>query len=147
MRIVAGSDHAGLELKGILVEHLRVLGHVVQDVGTHTAESCDYPAFAADVASAITEGQADWGLLCCGTGVGMSIAANKMAGIRAAVVSDTFSARMARLHNAANVLCLGQRVVGAGLAQDIVSAWLDSTFEGGRHQRRVDLLTNLDRPR
>ncbi len=143
MRFVVGSDHAGYDLKLVLVEHLRSRGHDVHDVGTHSLESCDYPDFAAAVGRALQAGDADQGLLVCGTGVGMSIAANKLAGVRAAVVSDTFSAHATRQHNDANVLCLGQRVVGQGLALDILDAWLAADFEGGRHQRRVDKIDAL----
>jgi ribose 5-phosphate isomerase B len=144
MRIATGSDHAGLGLKAVLAAHLRALGHEVEDLGTHDGASCDYPDFAAAVGRAVVAGRADWGLLVCGTGVGMAIAANKIAGVRAAVVSDTFSARATRRHNDANVLCLGERVVGAGLAQDIVDAWLQGQFEGGRHAGRVAKITALE---
>jgi ribose 5-phosphate isomerase B len=144
MNVVAGSDHAGLALKMVLIEHLTAQGHQVTDLGTHEATSCDYPERAAPVAHAVAGGEADWGLLVCGTGIGMSMAANKVAGIRAAVLSDTFSARMTRLHNDANVLCLGDRVVGPGLAKDILDAWLGATFEGGRHQRRIDKIHALE---
>ena len=145
MRIATGSDHAGLALKQGLVEFLENQGHSVQDLGTHVNESCDYPDFAAKVAGAVATGEADFGLLVCGTGVGMSIAANKVAGIRAAVVSDPFSARATRQHNDANVLCMGERVVGQGLAREILAAWLDAEYEGGRHQRRIDKITALER--
>lgn len=138
MKIAVGSDHAGLSLKRFLAEHLRGRGHEVDDLGTHDAASCDYPDFAHAVARAVAEGRAERGLLVCGTGQGMAMAANKVPGVRAAVVSDTFSARMATLHNDARVLCLGERVVGPGLAQACLDAWLDATFEGGRHGRRVD---------
>ena len=143
MRITTGSDHAGLSLKKDLIAHLESLGHDVQDVGTHNSNSCDYPDFAQAVGNAVGTGEADWGLLVCGTGIGMCMAVNKMNNIRAAVVSDTFSARMTRLHNDANVLCIGERVVGGGLALDIVNAWLEARFEGGRHQRRVDKMMAL----
>lgn len=143
-RIAIGSDHAGLQLKEHLGEQLRERGCAVSDVGTHDEASCDYPDFAHAVASAVEEGRADVGVLVCGTGVGMSIVANRHAPkVRAAVCSEPFSARMARAHNAANVLCMGQRVVGKGLAGDILDAFLDTEFEGGRHQRRVD---KIERP-
>lgn len=145
MRIATGSDHAGLALKRILVAILEETGHTVVDHGTDTSESCDYPDYAAKVAGAVADRSADWGLLVCGTGVGMAIAANKVAGVRAAVVSDPFSARATRQHNDANVLCLGERVVGAGLAREILAAWLDAEYEGGRHQRRIDKITALER--
>ncbi|MCK6505365.1 ribose 5-phosphate isomerase B [Myxococcota bacterium] len=144
MRFAIGCDHAGLALKRLLAERLQALGHQVQDLGTDSAASCDYPDFAEAVARAVAGGTADQGLLICGTGIGMSIAANKVPGVRAAVVSDTFSARSTRQHNDANVLCLGERVVGAGLALDILDAWLGATYEGGRHQRRVDKITALE---
>lgn len=144
MRFAIGCDHAGLSLKATLAERLQQRGHTVQDLGTDGPASCDYADFAGAVARAVSQGQADQGLLVCGTGIGMSIAANKVPGVRAAVLSDTFSARSTRQHNDANVLCLGERVVGAGLALDILDAWLDASFEGGRHQRRVDKITALE---
>ncbi len=145
MRIATGSDHAGLALKQGLREYLESEGHTVTDLGTHTKESCDYPDYAAEVARAVVDGDADFGLLLCGTGVGMCMAANKVAGIRAAVVSDSFSARATRQHNDANVLCMGERVVGQGLAREILAAWLDAEYEGGRHQRRIDKISALRR--
>ena len=145
MRIATGSDHAGLTLKRSLVAILEELGHTVVDHGTDTPESCDYPDYAAKVARAVADRSADWGLLVCGTGVGMAIAANKVDGIRAAVVSDLFSAQATREHNDSNVLWLGERVVEAGLAREILAAWLDAEYEGGRHQRRIDKITALER--
>ena len=144
MRIVTGSDHAGFVLKQDLIEFLEGLGHEVVDKGTAVKERCDYPDYAAPVGTAVAAGEADWGLLVCGTGIGMAMSANKIAGVRAAVVSDTFSARATRLHNDANVLCMGERVVGAGLAREILSAWLDANYEGGRHQGRIDKMMALD---
>lgn len=137
MKIAIGSDHAGLELKAELVGHLREAGHEVVDHGAYDDQSVDYPDFAQRVGKAVAANEVDRGLLVCGTGQGMAITANKIPGVRAAVVSDTFSARMAMAHNDARVLCLGQRVVGPGLALDIVDAWLSTSFEGGRHARRV----------
>jgi ribose 5-phosphate isomerase B len=137
MRIVLGADHGGRRLKDELVGHLLALGHDVVDVGTHNDDSVDYPDFAHVGATQVRDGDADRGLLVCGTGQGMAIAANKVGGVRAAVVSDTFSAAMATEHNDARVLCLGERVVGAGLARACVDAWLGATFAGGRHARRV----------
>lgn len=137
MKLVIGSDHAGLELKAVVVAHLRSAGHEVDDLGTHGPGSVDYPDYAKLVALAVRDGGADRGLLVCGTGQGMAIAANKVRGVRAACVSDTFSARMVAAHNDARVLCIGQRVVGAGLALDLVDAWLSTPFEGGRHAGRV----------
>lgn len=145
MRLVTGSDHAGLSLKRVLVERLRARGIEVEDVGTHDTASCDYPDFARQVGEAVRDGRADLGLLVCGTGQGMAMAANKVAGVRAAVCGDTFSARATRQHNDANVLCLGERVVGAGLAQDILDAFVDTAFEGGRHARRVQKIGDLER--
>jgi ribose 5-phosphate isomerase B len=138
MRVAIGSDHAGFQLKRLIADHLRQQGHEVADLGTHEETSTDYPDRAYAVADAIHAGVADVGVLCCGSGQGMAMAANKVAGIRAAVVADPFSARLAKQHNDANVLCLGQRVVGDGLAIECVDSWLSATFEGGRHQRRVD---------
>lgn len=143
-RIVIGCDHAGLVLKQKVVAHLKDRGFEVIDVGTHTAESCNYVDFAHAVCETVTSGQADLGILVCGTGIGMSMAANKHAGIRAAVCENTFSARMSRMHNDANVLCMGERVIGYGLACDIADLFVDTQFLGGRHQVRVDALNALD---
>ncbi len=143
-RIVIGSDHAGLILKQKVVAHLKNRGFEVTDVGTHSPESCNYVDFAHAVCDAVTSGQADLGILVCGTGIGMSIAANKHTGIRAAVCENTFSTRMTRMHNDANVLCLGERVIGYGLACDMVDLFVDTEFLGGRHQVRVDALNALD---
>ena len=144
MRIVCGSDHAGLRLKEELKQHLEEKGITVHDVGTHSADSVDYPDFGAQVARAVAAHEADFGLLVCGTGIGMAITANKIAGIRAAAVSDTFSAHASREHNDANVLCIGERVVGVGLAKDIVDAFLGAQFQGGRHAGRVAKIQALE---
>ena len=144
MHIVTGSDHAGFELKQALKGFLESQGHTVEDKGTLVKERCDYPDYAAAVAGAVATGEAEWGLLICGSGIGMSMSANKVAGIRAAVVSDAFSARATRQHNNANILCLGERVVGVGLAQEILSAWLSAEYEGGRHQTRIDKMMALE---
>jgi ribose 5-phosphate isomerase B len=140
MRYAVGCDHAGLPLKAPLVNELAGQGHEVLDVGTDGPESVDYPVYAIAVAQAIEAGDADKGLLLCGTGLGMALTANRFRAIRAVAVSEAFSARMARLHNDANVICMGARVVGPGAAVDILRAWLAEEFEGGRHQRRVDLI-------
>lgn len=132
-----GADHAGLELKRALVTELERRGIVVRDLGTTTSDSCDYPDFAHAAGRAIGEGEFERAILVCGTGVGMSIAANRHASVRAVVCSEPLSARMSRQHNDANVLCLGARVVGVGTAIDIVEAFLGTTFEGGRHTARV----------
>lgn len=136
-RIAIGSDHAGFSLKEEVERYLQEQGHDVEDLGTHDEQSTDYPDYAHPVAAAVAEGKAELGVLVCGTGIGMSMAANRHRGVRAAVCSEPYSAKMARLHNDANVLCVGARVVGAGLACDIVDAFLGAEFEGGRHQRRV----------
>ncbi len=137
LRIVAAADHAGRPLKDALVVHLRERGHEVEDLGTHDDASVDYPDFAHRLAArAVADGDL-LGLLVCGSGVGMSIAANRHPGIRAVVCSEPYSAQMARRHNDANVLCLGARVVGVGLAAEIVDGFLAAAFEGGRHARRV----------
>jgi len=137
MRLAIGSDHAGVTFKALLAEHLRGLGHDVLDVGPSDTTSVDYPDFAHRVTDALTGGKVDRGVLICGTGQGMAMSANKVPGVRAAVVSDTFSAAMAMQHNDARVLCIGERVVGPGLAMSLLDAWLGASFEGGRHARRV----------
>ncbi|MFM2163011.1 MAG: ribose 5-phosphate isomerase [Pseudomonadota bacterium] len=138
MKIAIGSDHGGFRLKAEVVAHLLGLGHDVEDVGTHDGTSCDYPDVAQVACARLSAGGVDRVILVCGTGQGMAIAANKHPQIRAAVVSDTFSAAMASAHNDAAVLCLGERVVGTGLALACVDAWLGTAFEGGRHARRVE---------
>lgn len=142
LRIAIGSDHGGYEYKEQIVSHLKEKGYECADVGTYSTDSCDYPVIARAVTTKITTGEADRGILICGTGIGMSIVANKVKGIRAALCGDTFSARASRAHNNSNVLCLGERVIGINLAMDIVDIWLESKFEGGRHQRRVDMMEN-----
>ena len=127
-KIIIGSDHAGFILKNKLAAYLQQSGFDVDDAGTYTTESCDYPVIAKEVAQNIKEGKYEKGILVCGTGIGMSIAANKVKGIRAAVVSDTCSAKMSRLHNDANILCLGERIVGEELAKDIAEIWLKTPF-------------------
>jgi len=144
MQLVIGCDHAGLELKQQLLSHLSDAGHSVEDLGTYDGASIDYPDYAERVARAVADGDAQLGLLVCGSGQGMCMAANKIHGVRAAVCSDTFSAHAVREHNDANVLCLGQRVVGVGLAQEIVDTFLKAEFEGGRHSRRVGKIMALE---
>ena len=143
-KITVGCDHAGVGLKKIVVAHLEERGFEVLDVGTHTTDSCDYPQIAHALCQNIQNGITELGILICGTGIGMSMAANKHRGIRAAACSDTFSARLTRVHNDANVLCFGERVVGMGLALDLVDAFVDAEFEGGKHQRRVDMITQIE---
>ena len=143
-KITIGCDHAGYELKCKVIEHLKERGIEPIDVGTHSTASCDYPAIAHAVCKNIQEGVTELGILICGTGIGMSMAANKHRGIRAAACSDTFSARLTRTHNDANILCFGERVVGMGLALDLVDNFIDADFEGGKHQRRVDMITAIE---
>ncbi len=143
-KITIGCDHAGFELKLKVIDHLKSRGIEVIDVGTHSIDSCDYPNIAHAVCKNIQDGVTELGILICGTGIGMSMAANKHRGIRAAACSDTFSARLTRVHNDANVLCFGERVVGMGLAIDLVDNFIDAEFEGGKHQRRVDLITAIE---
>ena len=139
MKVILGSDHGGFSLKTIIAAHLEQQGIAVEDVGCYSEDSCDYPVIAKEVAKKVLL-EAGRGILVCGTGIGMSIAANKFKGIRASLCSDTYSARMTRKHNNSNVLCLGERVIGPGLALDIVDEWLVTDFEGGRHERRVNML-------
>ena len=142
-RIVIGSDHAGYELKLKIIEHLEDQGIAVTDVGTDSAESCDYPVFADALCKRIQLGDFERGILVCGTGIGMSIAANKHSGIRAACCSDTYSARLTREHNDANVLCFGARVIGEGLACDLADIFVSTEYMGGKHARRVQMLDEL----
>ncbi len=144
-RIAIGSDHAGYQLKEQLAEHLREQGHEVEDLGTHSEESVDYPDFGAAVARAVVGGKADYGVCVCGTGIGIGIAANKVKGARAAVVHDTTSARMARQHNNANVLAFGARVLADARALEIVDLFLETEFEGERHQPRIEQLAAIER--
>ncbi len=144
MKIAIASDHAGLSLKRELVEALKARGHECRDFGAHSGESVDYPDFASEVARAVRGGDVDRGVLVCGTGIGMSIVANKHRGVRAALCTTEFEARMARAHNDANVLCLGERVVGIGLGRAILEAFLDQAFEGGRHEKRVKKIQDAE---
>jgi ribose 5-phosphate isomerase B len=147
MRIAIGADHAGYPLKERLMAVLRQLGHEVDDHGTHDDRPTDYPPICAGVGRAVASGRADRGIVIGGTGQGEQIAANKIPGVRAALCNDLFTARMSRAHNDANVLSIGARIVAPELAQEILSVWLDTPFEGGRHQRRVDQIHELDRER
>lgn len=142
--IALGSDHAGLELKKEIAAHLVERGFETKDYGTYTPESCDYPVYGEAVGRAVASGECELGVLVCGTGIGISLAANKIKGIRAAVCSDTFSAEMTRRHNDANIIAVGARVVGTGLALAIVDAFLDAKFEGGRHARRVKMINVIE---
>ena len=145
MKIAIASDHAGVELKTELNKLLAERQIDSRDLGTYTNASVDYPDFASQVARQVARGEADLGVLICGTGIGMSIVANKHRGVRAAVCTCELEARMARAHNDANVLCLGERIIGPGLAREILGAFLDTRFEGGRHQRRVDKIRDVER--
>lgn len=138
--IAIGSDHGGFEYKNLISEHLKKKNIEVIDVGTYSKTSCDYPEIARKVTAAITENNAQKGILICGSGIGMSIVANKAKGIRAALCSETTSARLSRQHNNSNVLCMGQRLIGETMALEIVDTWLDTEFLGGRHQHRVDII-------
>ena len=139
-KIIIASDHGGYNLKKQIYDHLSKEGFDIEDYGCFNTESCDYPVYAKKVAKEVSENNNLKGILVCGTGIGMSIAANKIKGIRASLCSDTFSARMTRMHNDSNILCLGERVIGTGLALDIVNIWLNTEFEGGRHQKRIDMI-------
>ena len=144
MKIAMGADHGGYSLKEVVKKHLVEAGHEVLDLGTHDTDSCNYPVYAEKVAYAVADKEADLGVLICGTGIGMSIAANKVKGIRAAAVSDCFTAQATREHNDSNIICLGERIVGPGLAMRIVDTWLEASFQGVRHQTRVDMITELE---
>lgn len=144
MKIAIGSDHGGLRLKREVINHLAKKGIEVKDYGTYTEESCDYPDFAKAVGEAVVAKEYDLGILICGTGIGISIAANKIPGVRAALCSDTFSAHATREHNNANILAMGERVIGTGLALDIVDTFLGANFEGGRHENRINKITDIE---
>lgn len=143
--IAVAADHAGYPLKEEIIKHLHEKGFDVIDCGTTNTESCDYPDFALSGCCKVLDGLAKFAILICGTGVGMSIAANKLNGIRAACVSDAFSTEFTRKHNDANCLCLGARVVGTGLAEKLVDIFTETEFEGGKHQRRIDKIANLEK--
>lgn len=143
-KLVMGADHAGYTLKDKIKATLTERGYEIIDVGTFSSESCKYPLIAHDLCKNIQDGNAELGILICGTGVGMSMCANKHKGIRAACTSDTFSARLTRMHNDANVLCFGERVVGYGLAMELVDAFIETEFEGGRHAERVELINAIE---
>ena len=147
MKIGIGNDHAAVELKNIISEHLKERRCEVVNFGTDTSESVDYPIARYKVGKAAAHGDVDLGILICGTGVGISLAANKVEGVRAVVCSEPFSAKLSRMHNNTNVLAFGARVVGSELAKMIVDEWLDAEFEGGRHERRVNLLNEIDHTR
>lgn len=147
MKVAIGCDHTALELKQSTIAILNELGHEVRDFGTNSTESMDYPDVARPLAEAVARGEFDRGILICGTGIGMCIAANKVHGIRAALCHDTFSARQTREHNDSNILCYGARVIGPGLAGDIARTWLGTEFTGGRHARRVGKISDIENGR
>ncbi len=145
MIIALGSDHAGYRLKDILKVYIESLGHEVTDVGCHCEDSVDYPDYAFEVCNKVIKGEVERGILICGTGIGMSIAANKIPGIRCGLVHDMFSAGLTREHNNTNVLAMGERVIGPGIAQEIVKIWLDTSFSGGvRHSNRIQKINEIE---
>jgi len=143
MKYFIGTDHAGFEVKPFVIEYLQKKGIEVEDLGCFSKESVDYPDFAHTVAKAVLENPGSKGILICGSGIGMSLAANKHKGIRAALCHDYYTAKMSRLHNDANILCFGARIVGLGEIESILEAWLNTEFEGGRHKRRVEKIDNF----
>ena len=145
MRIAVGSDHAGFEYKEVVKKHLESKGFQIIDKGTYSKESVDYPVFGEAVGKAVVSGEADMGVVICGTGIGISISANKVPGVRAALCTNEYMARMARKHNNANVLAFGARVLGIDVALGIVDQFFSTDFEGGRHERRVNLITNIEK--
>ncbi len=144
MKIAIGCDHAGVELKGDLVKLMEAMGEKVVDFGTNDSKSVDYPDFGDKVSSAVSAGEVERGVLICGTGIGMSIVANKFRNVRAALCSEPFSARMSRLHNDSNILVIGGRVVGKALALEITKVWLETPFEGGRHEQRLKKISLIE---
>ena len=145
MKIALGANHGGFELKEEIKKHLEEKGFEIKDFGTYSTDSCDYPDYALPVAEAVAKKEFDFGILICGTGTGIGIAANKVPGIRAALCSDTFSAHATRQHNDANILTMGERVVGPGLAVDIVKTFLSSSFQGDRHIKRINKITEIEK--
>ncbi len=144
MKIAIGCDHGGLEHKNAIAEHLRDRGFEVEDFGIYEQKPIDYPEIALKVAKSVAEKENELGILVCGTGIGMSLAANKVKGIRAAALSEHFSAKYTRLHNNSNILCLGGRVIGVGTALELVDLFVDTEFEGGRHQKRIDMISAIE---
>lgn len=144
MKIAMGNDHTAVELKNIIKAFLEEKGHEVLDLGTNSTESCDYPVYGEKVGRAVASGEADLGIVICGTGVGISLAANKVKGVRACVCSEPYTAKLSRMHNNSNVLAFGARVVGSEMAKMITEEWLNAEYEEGRHQRRVDMLTEIE---
>ena len=144
MKIAVGCDHAGLNVKNKIINYLKDNGYEYTDVGTYTLDSCDYPDFANEVAQKVAQGECDKGIIVCGTGIGVSIVANKVKGIRCAHCTDTFSAKACREHNNANVITFGDRITGIGIILDCVKLFLETEFLGGRHEKRVDKITQIE---
>ncbi|GAM78759.1 ribose 5-phosphate isomerase B [Vibrio ishigakensis] len=144
MKIAIGCDHVGIEHKDLVIKHLQEKGIEVEDFGTHSTERTDYPKYGQAVAQAVTSGDADQGILICGTGVGISLTANKVKGIRAVVCSDPYTAQLSKEHNNTNILAFGSRVIGIELAKMIIDSWLSAEFEGGRHQNRINMIAALE---
>lgn len=145
MKIAIGNDHIGLDLKREIMKYLEEKGYEIIDFGTYTEERCDYPIYGSKVAHAVIAAEAEYGILICGTGVGISLAANKINGIRAVVCSEPYSAKLSKEHNNTNVLAFGARVIGIDMAKMIVDEWLNAKYEGGRHQRRIDMISQNER--
>ncbi|MHC1693885.1 MAG: ribose 5-phosphate isomerase B [Eubacteriales bacterium] len=145
MKIAIGNDHVAVEMKKEIVSYLTGKGHEMINIGTDSTDRCDYPVYGERVARMVVSGEAELGILICGTGVGISLAANKVDGIRAAVCSEPYTAKLSREHNNSNILAFGARVVGPDLAKMIVDSWLNATFEGGRHQKRIDMISKIER--
>ena len=144
MKIAIGNDHIAVEMKNHIIDYLTAKGHELVNFGTDTNERCDYPIYGKKVADAVAEGECEFGILICGTGIGISLAANKVKGIRAAVCSDPYSARLTRQHNNANIIAFGARVVGEATAEVIVDEFLNAEYEGGRHQTRIDMISAIE---
>ena len=144
MKIAIGNDHAAVELKNHITRFVENMGHTVVNFGTDSNESCDYPVYGERVGRAVANKECDLGILICGTGIGISLAANKVKGVRAAVCSEPYSARLTRQHNDANIIAFGARVVGSAMAEMIVEEFLNAEYEGGRHQRRVDMISEIE---
>lgn len=147
MKIAVACDHGGLDLKNAAMRHLAAKGYEIVNFGTDTRDSCDYPDFARAAAEAVAKGECAYGVLVCSTGIGISIAANKVKGIRCALCHDTYSAKYTRLHNNANMIAFGQKIIGEGLMLEILDVFFSTSFEGGRHQRRVDKITDIENGR
>ena len=144
MKIAIGNDHVAVEMKNHIIDYLTAKGHELVNFGTDTNERCDYPIYGKKVADAVAKGECEFGILICGTGIGISLAANKVKGIRAAVCSDPYSARLTRQHNNANIIAFGARVVGEATAEMIVDEFLNAEYEGGRHQTRIDMISAIE---